>query len=195
MAPLHTRLSLPEEGRSKSVGSRTGGEQFMKCVKSWLERQVSFCLITLLVVPMGAASATPPCQNFRDSSTSVKAQIESDAASEQTGNAPLPPSPSTVHTAASSSSSEQAVTQNPQTGSPQNSQTVQQNGSAPVGTAAAPEMRPEGAPSSRPSGAAIAAAKQRRVRIFTIRTALVLGAAVAIGVVTAASVGSPSKPH
>jgi hypothetical protein len=167
----------------------------MKCVKSWLVRQVLFCLIALLVIPLDAAAATLPGQGFRDSSTSVEAQIESHASSEPTGNGIPPSSPSTVHMADSSSSPEQAVTQNPQTGSPQNGQTVQQNGTAPVGTAAAPEMRPDGAPASRPSGAAIAAAKQRRVRIFTIRIALVLGAAVAIGAVTAASLGSPSKPH
>jgi len=63
----------------------------------------------------------------------------------------------------------------------------------PVGTAAAPELNPEGIPASRPAGAAIAAAKQKRIHTFMIRTAIVVGAAVAIGVVVAASSGSPSR--
>jgi hypothetical protein len=66
---------------------------------------------------------------------------------------------------------------------------------APVGTAAAPYEKPEGAPASRPAGAAIAPAKQRRVKSFAIKTALVVGAGVAIGVVVAASLGSSSRPH
>jgi hypothetical protein len=167
----------------------------MKYVKSWLMRQVLFCLVTLLVIPVDAVAATLSGHGFRDSSTSVEAQIESHASSEPTGNGIHPSSPSIAHMADSSSSSEQTVTQNSQTGSPQKGQTVQQKETAPGGTAAAPEMRTQGVPASRPSGAAIAAAKQRRVRIFTIRIALVLGGAVAIGVVTAASLGSPSKPH
>jgi hypothetical protein len=66
---------------------------------------------------------------------------------------------------------------------------------SPVGTAVAPYEKPEGAPASRPAGAAIAPAKQRRVKSFAIRTALVVGAGVAIGVVVAASLGSSSRPH
>lgn len=64
----------------------------------------------------------------------------------------------------------------------------------PLGTAAAPYVRPEGIPASRPAGAVIAPAKQRRVRIIAIRIALLVGAAVAIGTVAAASKGSPARP-
>jgi hypothetical protein len=64
----------------------------------------------------------------------------------------------------------------------------------PVGTAAAPSIQPEGIPASRPAGAAIAPGKQRRVRIWTIRIAIVAAAAIAIGAVAAASMGSPSHP-
>ncbi len=77
----------------------------------------------------------------------------------------------------------------PQTG------TDQQAPAPPVGTAAAPSLTPEGAPASRPGGAAIAPAKQRRVRSLAIRVALVVGAAIAIGTVVAATAGSPSRPQ
>lgn len=81
-------------------------------------------------------------------------------------------------------------------------QTVQQNPvaptqqvptPAPVGTAAAPDEQPAGVAASKPSGSAIAPAKQRRIRTYAIRTALVLGAAVAIGVVVGASLASPTR--
>ena len=65
----------------------------------------------------------------------------------------------------------------------------------PVGTAAAPVIRSEGNPASRPAGAAIAPAKQRRTRSYALRIGLIIGAAVAIGVVTAASLSSSSRPH
>jgi hypothetical protein len=87
---------------------------------------------------------------------------------------------------------DQETTQPGQQGAPANHQpnAPQQ----PVGTAAAPYVRPEGIPASRPAGAAIAPAKQRRVRIYAIRIALLVGAAVAIGTVVAASEGSPARP-
>lgn len=66
---------------------------------------------------------------------------------------------------------------------------------APVGTAAAPEMKSEGTPASAPAGAAIAPAKQRRVKSFSVRVALLVGAAVAVGVVAGAALASPSSSH
>ena len=65
----------------------------------------------------------------------------------------------------------------------------------PVGTAAAPEEKPVGVAASRPAGAVIAAAKQKRMRIILIRTASIVGAAVAVGTVVALSKGSPSRPN
>lgn len=65
----------------------------------------------------------------------------------------------------------------------------------PVGTAAAPDMRPEGTPASAPAGAAIAPAKQRRVKSFSVRVALLVGAAVAVGIVAGAALGSSSSSH
>ncbi|HKR26262.1 MAG TPA: hypothetical protein VJS11_02370 [Acidobacteriaceae bacterium] len=88
-----------------------------------------------------------------------------------------------------------------QSSSPQNQQQApaaqqnQQNPNEPVGTAAAPVVTPEGAPASRPAGAAIAPIKQRRTRVFAIRMALIVGAAVAIGTVAGTSLASPSHPR
>ena len=70
---------------------------------------------------------------------------------------------------------------------PQNTQTL------PAGTAAAPYEKQEGVSASKPAGAAIAPGKQRRIHSFAIRAGLLIGAAIAIGVVTAASLGSPSR--
>ena len=79
---------------------------------------------------------------------------------------------------------------------PQQAVPASQSGQAPtpVGTAAAPDTHVDGIAASTPSGAAIAPAKQRRVRKFTIRTALVVGAIVAVGIVSAVSLASPARP-
>ena len=71
----------------------------------------------------------------------------------------------------------------------------QQNPNHPVGTAAAPVVKPEGAPASRPAGAAIAPMKQRRTRAFTIRVAILVATAVAVGTVAGATLASPARPH
>lgn len=90
----------------------------------------------------------------------------------------------------------QTTDRSQQTPAPQTTQTKQEDTApAPVGTAAAPYVKPEGVSASRPAGAAIAPAKQRRIRSFAIKAGLLIGAGVAIGVVTAASLSSPSRPH
>jgi zona occludens toxin (predicted ATPase) len=90
----------------------------------------------------------------------------------------------------------QTADRSQQTPTPQTTQTKPEDTApAPVGTAAAPYVKPEGASASRPAGAAIAPAKQRRIRSFAIKAGLLIGAGVAIGVVTAASLSSPSRPH
>ncbi len=83
----------------------------------------------------------------------------------------------------------------PEVKQPAQAQTPAETPSAPVGTAAAPVIRSGGNPASRPAGAAIAPAKQRRTRSYALRIGLIIGAAVAIGVVTAASLSSSSRPH
>lgn len=76
------------------------------------------------------------------------------------------------------------------------SETEQQPSSIPqpVGTAAAPFEKTTGVAASRPAGSAIAPAKQRRAHSILIRVSIVVGAAVAIGTVTALSLGSSSRP-
>jgi hypothetical protein len=79
--------------------------------------------------------------------------------------------------------------------SAQSSGQQQPNGGAnPVGTAVAPAPRTTGVAGSRPAGAVIAPAKQRRVKIFLIKVAVVVGAGVAVGTVLALSHSSPSRP-
>lgn len=64
-----------------------------------------------------------------------------------------------------------------------------------TGTALAPYEKQDGITGSRPAGAAIAAGKQRRTRTLAIRVGLILGAAIAVGVVAAASEGSPARAN
>lgn len=82
---------------------------------------------------------------------------------------------------------------------PQSTQNSQQapagHPNQPVGTAVAPVVKPEGAPASRPAGAAIAPMKQRRTRAFTIRLAIIVGAAVAVGTVAGVTLASPARPR
>ncbi len=83
----------------------------------------------------------------------------------------------------------------PEVQQPARSQTPTEAPSVPVGTAAAPVIRSGGNPASKPAGAAIAPAKQRRTRSYALRIGLIIGAAVAVGVVIAASLSSSSRPH
>lgn len=65
----------------------------------------------------------------------------------------------------------------------------------PLGTAVAPLIKPVGVAASRPAGAAIAPAKQRRIRVLAIRWGLIVGGAIALGTVAAATMGSPRRPN
>lgn len=78
---------------------------------------------------------------------------------------------------------------------PQTSAKGQSSSSQPVGTAVAPLIKPVGVAASRPAGAAIAPAKQRRIRVLAIRWGLILGGAIALGTVAAATMGSPRRPN
>ncbi len=145
----------------------------MRISFSWLKRQIArqvvCCLVVLLAEPFaGAATATTP----------------------------LPDAPQPAPAAAAPAPA-QSAGQNAQPDAPQPPPSAAQQNSTqqPVGTAAAPYLKPEGVPASRPAGAAIAPAKQRRIRSIAIRVGLLVGAAIAIGTVAAASAGSPSHPH
>jgi len=102
-----------------------------------------------------------------------------DVAVQETGAGGLQPVPSNFPT---------SLQQSPQATQPTS------QAPTPLGTAAAPEIRVDGAPASTPSGAAIAPAKQKRVFRFSVKTALIVGAVVAAGVVAGASLASPGRP-
>lgn len=129
-------------------------------------RQLALCLVLLSLVPAADLVAEPVPLSIAGPSSSI------------------PP-------AADPESPGASVTQAQQQAAPSQQQSVP----VPVGIAAAPEEQPSGVAASRPSGAAIAPAKQRRIRTYTVRIALVVGAAVAIGVVAGASLASPAKAH
>ena len=134
--------------------------------KLWIERQIACGLALLVVVPLGWA-ATDPLPSAPVPHVQTAAEADGQSGTPQSQNQQQAP----------------AAQQN------------QQNPNAPVGTAAAPVVTPEGAPASRPAGAAIAPIKQRRTRVFAIRMALIVGAAVAIGTVAGTSLASPSHPR
>jgi hypothetical protein len=77
----------------------------------------------------------------------------------------------------------------------QQSDSQQTNGTAPLGTAAAPAEKTTGVAASQPAGAAIAPGKQRRVRSFLVKGAIVIGAAVAVGTVVALSRSNSGRPN
>lgn len=133
--------------------------------KSWIERQIACGVALLLVVPVGWAATDP------------------------LPSAPVP------HVQTADTDGQSGTPQNQNQQQAPAAQQNQQNPNAPVGTAAAPVVTPEGAPASRPAGAAIAPIKQRRTRVFAIRMALIVGAAVAIGTVAGTSLASPSHPR
>jgi hypothetical protein len=162
----------------------------MKVLNFWVERQIALCLATLLVAPIGAAQtiASQTAGEVPKNSVAAKTVVESAAKGQE----------ETIAAASVPDGSGVLATQTPDQNQspPPTPQTKPEKPTpAPVGTAAAPYEKPEGVPASRPSGAAIAPAKQRRTRSFAIRIALLAGAGVAIGVVAAATLGSPSRPQ
>lgn len=167
----------------------------MRDLKSWLVRQIVFCLAASLVVQLGAAETIP---GMRTSSAagnvqSTEAQTAGGAGggratiAEAAAPTAYPETPGVQQTPSSN--------QPPQTTAPQPTQNKQDTQTtSPLGTAAAPFQRQQGVSASKPGGAAIAPGKQRRIRSFAIRVGLLVGAGIAIGVVTAATLGSPSRP-
>jgi hypothetical protein len=145
---------------------------------SWLEQVVACFLIMSLLVPAAKAETTPPLP----SAPAPQLKLNADAPQSNPAGAQAAPT--------QSGSQAQQVP-----AAPQSAPASQQNPTpAPVGTAVAPAVHPEGTAASRPAGAAIAPAKQRRTRTIAIRVALLVGAGIAVGTVTAATLGSPSHP-
>jgi hypothetical protein len=126
-------------------------------------------------------------------------------AAQQTAAPPLPDSPGTTlaksqppafpQSAApqSQSSSVPASPQEQEQTAPLQTQ-AQPAPQKPVGTAAAEPTHAGGIAASQPAGVAIAPAKQRRTRTIVIRTAAIIGAAVAVGVVVGLTEATGSKP-
>ena len=165
-------------------------EQSMRALRVLLQRQVALGLVMCMVVPFGAAETNSGFQMPQTTGV-VPANSTKPAIGETVGNvdgvaAPIedsdkPTSLSTTQSQQNQNSPLSPAQQN--TASP-----------APAGTAAAPYEKQEGVSASNPAGSAIAPGKQRRIRSFAIRVGLLVGAAVAIGVVAGASLGSSSRP-
>ena len=167
----------------------------MKALKVLIEQQIAFGLVMCLVVPFGAAETNPGFHTAQTTGTAPVGATQSfgqetvvtmDIATGVTPTA-YPDRPATALS--------QSATPLPQNQAAQTSPAQQDTPSpAPAGTAAAPYEKQEGVSASNPAGSAIAPGKQRRIRSFAIRVGLLVGAAVAIGVVAGASLGSSSRP-
>ncbi|HEX4065040.1 MAG TPA: hypothetical protein VHZ09_03375 [Acidobacteriaceae bacterium] len=160
---------------------------------SWWERQIAVCLALLLTVPLGLAATddlphAPQPVPAAASRAPQPSSGQGSAAPQETG------SDSLIALAQNGQNQNPGQDQTQQPASGQTPPPASQQPRQPVGTAAAPYIGPGGVPASRPAGAAIAPAKQRRVRIYAIRIALLVGAAVAVGTVVGASEASSSRP-
>lgn len=166
----------------------------MRALKSWLMRQIILCMAVSLIVPLGAAETNPDIRTRRDAGKAAAKETPAarpwaDAATIGEAGPPtaFPENPRALKMSGANQFSQNIAPQNTQ--NKQDTQTA-----APLGTAAAPYQKQEGISASKPGGAAIAPAKQRRIRSFAIRIGLLVGAGIAIGVVTAATLSSPSRP-
>jgi hypothetical protein len=161
----------------------------MKISNLWWERSVACGIALLLAAPMGLAATGPLPDAPQPATSGTAARSLTNSSTNGSSQGPAQEDYSSSLLPAQTGSVAPATP--PSQSAPANQQNAPQQ---PVGTAAAPYVRPEGVPASRPAGAAIAPAKQRRVRIYAIRIALLAGAAIAIGTVVAASEGSPARP-
>jgi len=168
-------------------------------IAGWLtERRIGGCLVLILAAPTARALATPlqdttPVQQEQSAPSSGTQKAGTDSGHGKPNpdsaqpEATLPDAPEVAQSSSTGSSGSNE--------SPQPSQNQQNGAAQPVGTAAAPGMKSTGVAGSRVSGAAIAPAKQKRVRTFLIRVAVVVGACVAVGTVVALSHATPSQPR
>ena len=168
-------------------------EQSMRALKVLLQRQVALGLVMCMVVPFGAAETNHGFQ-MPQTTGIVPASAMQPAIGEKVDSvdgvvAPTANSDKPTSLASLSTTPSQQNQVSPPTPAQQNTPS-----SAPAGTAAAPYEKQEGVSASNPAGSAIAPGKQRRIRSFAIRVGLLVGAAVAIGVVAGASLGSSSRP-
>jgi hypothetical protein len=149
----------------------------MRVSSRWGRGPVAASLALFLAAPFADAAATMPQQALSGQQPQSVSSTES-----------LPQNP-TNQTAADQSQSGQLANSQSTPDQPQNGATK------PVGTAAAPLDKGTGVAATRPAGAVIAPAKQRRARSILIRVGIVVGAAVAVGVVVGLSKASSSRPN
>lgn len=173
----------------------------MNVLYSWRERRIAFCLVVFLLLPLGASATEIGQSPAADAATqaggteqsapaaanAVPADKNAIAPDQQNANA-SGPKPASAQTGTPDQHASSSSTLADQT-SPQTTE------STPIGTAAAPYEKQEGVTATKPSGEAIAPGKQRRNHSFAIRVGLLVGAAAAIGIVTGASLGSPSRAN
>ncbi|MGO4212407.1 hypothetical protein AB4Y89_12150 [Terriglobus sp. 2YAB30_2] len=155
-----------------------------------LKQYLSLCLAASLVLPLEAYASTGLNDAQQTSSTNQQSSQNTEPAT--TGKDPSAPAPQS--TGASQNDSQSNSQPNSSQTSTQQPSQPQEKAPPPKGTAAAPDTRVDGVPAATPSGAAIAPAKQKRVRRFSIRTALVVGAVIAVGTVAGLSLATSAKP-
>jgi hypothetical protein len=164
----------------------------MKCLHYRLERPVAVCLVVLFFAPtlaLASPKTSAPGEGYSLSSINIQQDSAQSGAADHTQQ-----SSASAQSAGAKQTPSPAPATNPQTASAAQTTQSEPNPSVPGGTAVAPYEKQVGITASEPAGAAIAPGKQRRIRTFAVRAALLIGAAVAIGVVVAASEGSPSRP-
>ena len=155
----------------------------------FLKQYLSLCLVASLVLPFEAYASTDHDDAQQTSSTSQQSTQTTEPATTGKDSS----APASQSTDASQNNSQPGSQSSSQTPTQQPSQS-QEKAPQPKGTAAAPDTRVDGVPAATPSGAAIAPAKQKRVRRFSIRTALVVGAVIAVGTVAGLSLATSAKP-
>lgn len=148
----------------------------------WLKKYCTFCLAVGLAFPAARLLAQSTPENAAPENAPPQTATSEPAPS--AGSATESPAAPAPGQAEGTSASAQSAPN-------QNSGTLNQ----PVGTAVAPYEKTSGVTASRPAGAVIAPAKQRRVRAFFIKIAVVVGAGAAVGAVAILSHSSPSQPR
>ena len=155
----------------------------MTTLKRCLHRTAATGLAILFALPFGAPG------------TAFAQQAGSQPAGEVSSSAPQSPDANSSANTQPQAGGAQPADTNPLPETRTSTQEPQkEEPAAPVGTAVAPYEKGIGVAASRPAGAVIAPAKQKRTRSFLIKSALVLGAAVAVGSVVGLSSASPSRP-
>lgn len=166
----------------------------MNHFSKWIRGGTSVALLTLtLLAPRDLRAIAVQQPADQQSQTPAPAPVKPDAAEPQ----PASPQPQTSQTLPDAALNEPA-TPSPQLNTKEDIPSAplpqQPADPKPLGTAAAPYQPTTGITAARPAGAVIAPGRQKRARYFVIRIALVAGAVIAVGSVTALSLASSSRP-